>query len=117
MQASHVTAAVGHSATESAASSSSTAAAAVATSTATAQLEQLAVITRRIAAVEQEIGEVKAKRDARPEGDALWLEYNCELKQLRTKEEQLRVDLKDARDELRRKEAVSRNDDVSGAGQ
>jgi septal ring factor EnvC (AmiA/AmiB activator) len=61
--------------------------------------DETAALTRRIADVETEIEEVKASRKACVLGNDLWLRADDELKQLRTKEEQLR-------DELRRKDVL-----------
>ncbi len=47
-------------------------------------------LLQRIAAVEAEIGEVKARRDRHDEGSELWMRYADDLKQLRDKELLLR---------------------------
>jgi len=83
-------------AAHSAAASSSPAAAAA---DAALPPNELAAVKQRIAEVEAKIDAVEKKRDVHPEGSLLWLRYDDELKQLRTKEEQLR-------DELKRKEVA-----------
>lgn len=60
---------------------------------------ELASVKQQLADVLEEIKEAKDNRKACVPGDDLWKEYTSELKQLRTKEEQLR-------DELKRKEVA-----------
>ena len=60
----------------------------------TAIEQETEALKRRIATLEEEIDAVKARRDAHAEGNALWMRYDDELKQLRSKEEQLRDALK-----------------------
>ena len=71
---------------------------------------EVAAVQQRIAALEKKIDGVEARRDAHAEGTALWMEYNGELKQLRTEKEQLR-------DELKRKELALEHRVTAGTGE